>query len=101
MNDGFPTLPELLLFVLAIAIYFAPGIIAKIRGHHNYNAILALNLFLGWTLLGWVIAFVWAYTQVKMYRPMTEELPSAAKKQRHAHETIRERDLARRRRAIR
>jgi len=28
----------------------------------NMDAILILNLFLGWTFLGWVIALVWAFT---------------------------------------
>jgi hypothetical protein len=28
----------------------------------NHGAILALNLFLGWTLVGWVVALVWAMT---------------------------------------
>jgi hypothetical protein len=57
--------------ILAIAIivapllYFLPGIIAFRRRHHNAMAILVFNLLLGWTFLGWVIALVWALTQVR------------------------------------
>ena len=51
------------LLVLA-ALYFAPTLIAMIRGHHNSVAIFILNALLGWTVLGWVIAFVWSLTAV-------------------------------------
>jgi hypothetical protein len=55
----------LLLVVLVLMIYFLPGIIASSREHQNANAIAMLNLFLGWTLLGWVMALVWACTEVR------------------------------------
>ena len=55
----------LLVLVLAIGLYFLPGIVAHIRDHHQKNAIVLLNLFLGWTLLGWVVALVWAATAVR------------------------------------
>ncbi len=40
------------------ALYFLPAIVGSKK--RNYNAILILNLLLGWTLIGWVIALVWA-----------------------------------------
>jgi hypothetical protein len=49
----------------ALGLYFLPAIIAANRSHHNALAIFALNLFLGWSFLGWVIAFVWACTRVE------------------------------------
>lgn len=52
----------LLLIAFAILAYFLPTIIASLRGHHNDVAIFVLNLLLGWTLLGWVIALVWSLT---------------------------------------
>jgi hypothetical protein len=45
--------------------YFLPSVIAAIRGHHNAVAIIVLNLLLGWTLIGWVVALVWAFTAVE------------------------------------
>lgn len=52
----------LIVVLLCLAIYFAPAIVASNRGHRNFSAIFVLNLFLGWTLVGWVIALVWAHT---------------------------------------
>lgn len=45
--------------VMLLGIYFAPSIVAWGRKNH-FAAIFALNLFLGWTLLGWVVALVMA-----------------------------------------
>ncbi|MFD2783189.1 superinfection immunity protein [Novosphingobium pokkalii] len=39
-----------------------PSFVAYKRGRHNRSAILLLNLFLGWTFFGWVIALVWSTT---------------------------------------
>jgi Superinfection immunity protein len=41
-------------------MYFLPTIIAFNRNRHNKGAIFVLNLFLGWTVLGWVVSMVWA-----------------------------------------
>jgi len=53
---------ELLIFAIAGVIYLAPTLVAAERGHPNAGAILALNLLLGWTVLGWIGALVWALT---------------------------------------
>jgi hypothetical protein len=42
-----------------IALYFAPTVVAVIRGR-EVVAIGVLNLLLGWTIVGWVGALVWA-----------------------------------------
>ena len=55
----------LLFFAISILVYLAPAFIASTRGHHQTMAIFVLNLFLGWTLLGWVGALVWAVTAVR------------------------------------
>lgn len=44
--------------VTGCVIYFLPAILA--RKSANFAAIFALDLFLGWTILGWVGALVWA-----------------------------------------
>ena len=50
------------MLILATLIYFLPTIIALARGHLSTLAIFLLNLFLGWTLLGWLIALIWSCT---------------------------------------
>jgi ABC-type sugar transport system permease subunit len=53
-----------LLFAVLITLlslfYFLPFAIALNRRRANTGAIFALNLFLGWSLIGWVVALVWA-----------------------------------------
>ena len=53
---------ELLLFF--IGVYFLPFIIALARRSPQTVAIFFLNLLAGWTLIGWVGAFVWAVITV-------------------------------------
>lgn len=48
------------LLIVAALAYFVPYIIAVFRKHPNRQAILILNLLLGWTVLGWIGALVWA-----------------------------------------
>jgi ABC-type transport system involved in cytochrome c biogenesis permease component len=55
----------LTLLLVLIVPYFAPAIVAFARGHQQKWAILALDLFLGWTFLGWVGALVWSLTKVE------------------------------------
>ena len=63
-NDG-SAVGALILILILIAGYFFPSIIAVFRGHHNTLAIFLLNLFLGWSGLGWIGALVWAATTVQ------------------------------------
>ena len=45
----------LVLIVVGIALYFLPTFIAHRRHHHQFTSILVLNIFLGWTFIGWVV----------------------------------------------
>lgn len=47
---------------ILFVVYLLPAAVASARRHVNRHAILALNALLGWTLIGWVIALVWALT---------------------------------------
>ena len=46
--------------VIGIYIYIAPSIIAYNRKHHQKMAIIALNVLLGWSIIGWIIALIWS-----------------------------------------
>jgi hypothetical protein len=52
--------PLILLNVFLWAFYFVPSLIAWTRKHRSLLAIIALNILLGWTGLGWIGAFVWS-----------------------------------------
>lgn len=65
------TLEGAIIIFAAFVVYMLPSFIAYFRKHHNVNAITVLNLFLGWTFLGWVAALVWSAT-AKRPRAVTE-----------------------------
>jgi hypothetical protein len=58
-------------FGFGFVMYFLPSLIALARSKRDIVAIILLNFFLGWTLIGWVVALVWAVkTDVMVvYRP--------------------------------
>ena len=51
-----------LLCILGFIAYWVPTLAANSNRHRNRAAIGMLNLFLGWTFIGWVVALVWADT---------------------------------------
>jgi hypothetical protein len=52
----------LVTLMICAMVYFWPTITAASKHRENVGAIFALNLFLGWTLIGWVVSLVWALT---------------------------------------
>lgn len=58
MNDS--AFLGLMLIAGAFAVYLLPAIIATSRKHRSTGAIWALNILLGWSFIGWVVALVWA-----------------------------------------
>ena len=72
MQMGDATLGAIILVVLKTiagfaliaafgALYFLPAIVG--RKKRNSQAIVILNIFFGWTFVGWVVALVWAVTK--------------------------------------
>jgi hypothetical protein len=53
LSAGPPIVPLLLL--TGAAAYFIPTFVAFDR-HHRRTAVLAINLLLGWTVIGWSVA---------------------------------------------
>ena len=58
----------LLIIAGCVLLYFLPSFLG--RNKRNFKAIFALNLLLGWTLVGWVVSLVWALAQ-EMPVPMS------------------------------
>lgn len=45
--------------------YFLPTVIALSRKHQQAAPIVIVNTFLGWTLIGWVVALAWSASEPK------------------------------------
>jgi len=49
-------------FIVLSLIYFFPTMICLLRRHNNKISIFIVNILLGWTFIGWVVALVWSFT---------------------------------------
>jgi hypothetical protein len=56
---------KLTLVLLGVVLYFVPSYLAMERQHHLRRLICAINVLLGWTVVGWVVALAMALTGVK------------------------------------
>lgn len=66
--------------LILICLYFIPSVVALSRGcKSSGGGIIALNLLLGWTVIGWIVALVWAAsaTTLKDEKRKTEDLARA------------------------
>lgn len=68
------TAGAVMLTIIGFVVYFLPTINAKSRKHPSRGGIFALNLFLGWTFIGWVAAVVWSASSI---RPEAAEAPGS------------------------
>lgn len=50
----------IMLTIVALWAYLMPTIISEIRQAKHEAGIVIVNLFLGWTILGWIGALLWA-----------------------------------------
>lgn len=50
------------VLLVAVLLHFIQLFVAVVREYRNAAAIAALNLLLGWTVLGWIGSLVWALT---------------------------------------
>jgi Superinfection immunity protein len=73
------------ILLVLMFVYLVPTLIAAARHTKNRIAIFNLNLLLGWTLIGWVVALFWSLSReaaiVTQSVPAAvhAELPSASK----------------------
>ena len=49
---------EIVFIIIGLMIYFIPSWVGS--NHRNSGSIFILNLFLGWTFIGWIGALIWA-----------------------------------------
>lgn len=65
MSDGSSPLAGFLLLAVAFVVYFLPTFIASKRNHPNGTGIFLLDLFLGWTFIGWLVALIWSVSAIR------------------------------------
>jgi hypothetical protein len=58
--DDLRTLRAILYILAGGFVYLIPAIIASCNHKRNEQAIFVLNLLAGWTVIGWIVAMVWA-----------------------------------------
>jgi hypothetical protein len=87
---GFSAVMGLFLLFILFAVYFLPTIIVSINNHPHAAGVLIVNLFLGWTFLGWVGALAWACSVSSggNCRQCNERLNGFPKVCPHCHATL-------------
>jgi hypothetical protein len=63
MLSAFAALGALVGLAFSLALLFLPTLVAKTRRHPNTLPIFLVNLFFGWTFIGWVVSLIWACTR--------------------------------------
>jgi len=51
-----------ILIIGLLVFYMLPTVICNVRKTEHSDAIALINLFFGWTVLGWIAALLWAVT---------------------------------------
>ncbi|MDE3016814.1 MAG: superinfection immunity protein [Pseudomonadota bacterium] len=67
------TILGLIGFIAFIILYFFPSIFAYRTNHRNKRSILVLNIFMGFTYVGWVACLLWAVYKEKVIAPQFEK----------------------------
>ena len=55
-----PSLTGVIGVIALVSCYFMPTIVALVRDKYGAGGVILVNFFLGWTVIGWLFAFVWA-----------------------------------------
>jgi len=74
----------LLMFAFLILLYFLPTVVAFLRSHYNAVPVLIVNLFFGWTGIGWIVALAWCFTSAPsgQHHHYHEPLPRRSRRRR-------------------
>lgn len=53
-------LQEVVIYLVGFCLYFIPSLIAHAKKSTNRGYVYAINFFLGWSFIGWIIALIMA-----------------------------------------
>ena len=57
-----PSLMGVIAVIALVSCYFMSTIIALVRDKCGAGTVALVNFFLGWTVIGWFVAFIWSCT---------------------------------------
>ena len=69
MESGFLT-----LFFFGACFYLLPAVISIVRRTGHGVAIRVINIFFGWTVLGWIAALIWSIVEAPQKSTMDDKL---------------------------
>jgi Superinfection immunity protein len=55
-----PSLTGAIGVIVLFSCYFMPAIIALLRDKRGAGGVALVNFILGWTVIGWFVAFIWS-----------------------------------------
>lgn len=72
-SNGAAVVVVVVVVVVAIGLYWIPTAVALVRRREipNVGSVVVINLFLGWTVVGWVVALAMAVRS----RPQPQYMP--------------------------
>lgn len=75
----------LIILLVCALLYFVPTAVAQYRKASNTTTVFLVNLLLGWTAIGWIVALILAFAgdsgeQARRHREMMEALNRNEKK---------------------
>ena len=75
MDNVGTVIATVVVLTVLLAIYFLPTIIAVCQNHRNTASIVVVNFFLGWTMVGWVLAVAWSLSNASRSKPEPASRP--------------------------
>ncbi|MFK5912987.1 MAG: superinfection immunity protein [Woeseiaceae bacterium] len=68
----------IIILIIVVYVYFIPSFVATKRGHSAVNGIIFVNLIAGWSLIGWVVCLIWAYSNSESKNTTTKTIINKA-----------------------
>ena len=60
---------DFMIWLAITAAYWTPAIVAWIRHVPNKGSVTVVNVFLGWTVIGWIVALAMACRSIPRDNP--------------------------------
>ncbi len=77
-DDLMPLVGFALICLATVYVYFLPTLIAHSKRSEQVGVVLIINLFFGWTLIGWVVALCFAFWKGEKQRVGADRTASRA-----------------------